>query len=142
MGLYMYMYVCMYIYVCVCLCMHVYICVRVCIYIYIYQRREMNKSDNQLKTIQTANTCAQISLSTPLTMPCAIHILWKKQQAGKIHVCKNKINRWIFKKYKALRGPTHFNIYNNKYMYKVSKVGYCRWGQPEGSLFSSYYTEV
>ena len=25
---------------------------------------------------------------------------------------------------------------------QVSKVGDCSWGQPEGSLFSSYYTEV
>ena len=29
------------------------------------------------------------------------------------------------------------------YIYiKVSKVGDCRWGWPEGSLFNSYYTEV
>ena len=37
----------------------------------------------------------QVSLSTPLTRPCAIYVLWRKQQAGNIDMFKNKINKLI-----------------------------------------------
>ena len=41
--------------------------------------------------------------------PCAIYVLWWKQQAGNIHVCKNEIiNR--LKKYKCLREPIHLKL--------------------------------
>ena len=36
------------------------------------------------------------SLSTPLTRPCAIYLLWRNQQAGKIHVCINPKNTNLF----------------------------------------------
>ena len=30
-----------------------------------------------------------------LTKPCSIYVLWRKQQTGNIHVCKNEINKSI-----------------------------------------------
>ena len=36
--------------------------------------------------------CVQFSLHTPITGPCTVHVLWRKHQAGNIHLCKNKIN--------------------------------------------------
>ena len=50
------------------------------IYIYIY-------------IINCKHEWVQISLSTPLTRPCATYVLWRKQKAGNTHVCKNKINK-------------------------------------------------
>ena len=37
------------------------------------------------------------SLGTPLTRPSAIYVLWWKQEAGNIHVYKNKIYIYIYK---------------------------------------------
>ena len=34
-----------------------------------------------------------VLLNTHLTKSCSIYVLWWKQQAGNIHVCKNKINK-------------------------------------------------
>ena len=56
----------------------------------------------------------QTKVNIPLTRLCAIHVLWRKHQARSIHVCKNKINRLInSKKYKILRGPTHFKTHTH-----------------------------
>ena len=35
----------------------------------------------------------QVSLNTLLTRLCAIYVIWRKQQTGNMHVCKNKINK-------------------------------------------------
>ena len=68
----------------------------------------------------------QNSLSTPLTRPCAIYVLWQKQQAGNIHVYKNKVNEWInSKKYKSLRWPSFFKIYTYIYIYIYMCVCVC-----------------
>ena len=39
----------------------------------------------------------QVSLRTPLPMPWAIYVHWRKQQSGNVHVCKYKISKLIQK---------------------------------------------
>ena len=83
------------------------------------------RSDLHINPLPTENhsNCkydwVQVSLSTPLTRPCTIYVLWWKPQAGNIHVCKNEINKQINpKRYKSLRGRIHFNIYLSIYSHQ------------------------
>ena len=60
--------------------------------------QEKEGSDHHInqEPIEIDSNCkhewVQVSLSTPPTRPYAIYVLWRKQHAGNIHVCKNKIN--------------------------------------------------
>ena len=58
------------------------------------------------------------------------------------HLCYLMPNSWLLGVLWHISLCRIFTAKSYMYIYKVSKVGDCSRGRPEGSLFNSYYTEV
>ena len=61
----------------------------------------------------------QISLRNPFARLCAVYVLWRKQQAGNIHICKNKTNKENFLKIQIFSWTYSLK---KKYMYIYSHI--------------------